>query len=157
MNKNKFLIILIVIAISISVIWNYRELFQYSVHGFSVVLTDEGSMLLSDMDIESYNATSHELTLTDKCANRLKMGESLIGDFKIIIEGKEDITGIFVPPFVSRSYPSTIVVIVYPPFDSDYKTMKIQMGYPWDQPTGIDPKQTSKMVQYFNETSKLIQ
>ena len=113
-------------------------------------------MLLSDIDIETYNATSHELTLTEKCASRLKMGESLIGDFKIIIEGKEDITGIFVPPFVSRSYPSTIVVIVYPSFDSDYKIMKIQMGYPWDQPIGNDPRETSKMVQYFKKTSKLI-
>jgi hypothetical protein len=101
LTKNKFLIILFVIAISISLIWIYRGLFQHSVDGFSIVLTDVGS----------------------KCA---------------------------------RAYPSTIVVIVYPSFDSDYKTMKIQMGYPWDQPTSIDPIQTSKMVQYFKKTSKLI-
>jgi len=46
-------------------------------------------------------------------------------------------------------------VIVYPSFMSDYKTMKIQMGYPWDQPTDHDPRQNSKMIQYFDITGRL--
>ena len=78
-----------------------------------------------------------------------------MGDFVIIIDGEEDLHGVFVPPIVSRSYPSTIVVIVYPSFMSDYKTMKIQMGYPWDQPTDHDSRQNSKIIQHFEKTCKL--
>jgi hypothetical protein len=127
-----------------------------SEEGFVIILTEDDSMLVSDVDIQRYNSTNHELTLTDDCANRMKeMREPLIGEFIIIIDGKEDLRGIFVPPVVSRSYPSTEVVIVYPSFMSDYKTMKIQMGYPWDQPTDYDPRQNSKMIQYFDITGRL--
>jgi hypothetical protein len=156
-NRSFFIITLIVAVIIVTVVWYYTYPSRHPKEGFSITLTEEGSRLLSDTDIRFYNATSHELTLTNECANRMeKRREPLIGDFLISINGKEDLYGIFVPPFVSRSYPSTEIVIMYPSFVSDYRTMKIQMGYPWDQPTGDDPRQNSKMIQYFDETGRLI-
>lgn len=82
---------------------------------------------------------------------------ALTGDFIITIDGEEVLRGIFVPPVVSRSYPSTEVVIVYPSFQSDYHTMKIQMGYPWDEPTEYDPRNDNMMMQYFDLLNKLTQ
>ena len=100
--------------------------------------------------------SSHELILNEEYADRLrKREEPLTGDFIITIEGEEVLRGIFVPPVVSRSYPSIEVVIVYPSFQSDYQTMKIQMGYPWDEPTENDPRNNSKMMQYFDSIGKL--
>jgi hypothetical protein len=155
-NKSTQIIILLSTVILLSVVWNCMYSPRNSEEGFVIILTEDDSMLVSDVDIQRYNSTNHELTLTDECANRMKeMREPLIGEFIIIIDGKEDLRGIFVPPVVSRSYPSTEVVIVYPSFMSDYKTMKIQMGYPWDQPTDYDPRQNSKMIQYFDITGRL--
>ena len=156
MNKVTPIAILLVTVIIVSVACNYMHSPRYNEEGFSIILTKDESKLLSDSDIQLYNATSHKLTLTDECADRMKkMREPLMGDFVIIIDGEEDLRGVFVPPIVSRSYPSTIVVIVYPSFMSDYKTMKIQMGYPWDQPTDHDPRQNSKIIQHFEKTGKL--
>ena len=156
MNKSTPILILLATVIIVSVVWNYVYPPRYFEGGFGIILTKDGSKLLSDADIQCYDSVSHELTLTDECANRMKkMREPLIGDFIIIIDGKEDLRGIFVPPIVSRSHPSTEVVIVYPSFMSDYKIMKIQMGYPWDQPTDHDPRQYSKMMQYFDITGRL--
>ena len=156
MNKVTPIAILLVTVIIVSVACNYMHSPRYNEEGFSIILTKDESRLLSDSDIQRYNATSHELTLTNECADRMKkMREPLMGDFVIIIDGEEDLHGVFVPPIVSRSYPSTIVVIVYPSFMSDYKTMKIQMGYPWDQPTDHDSRQNSKIIQHFEKTCKL--
>jgi len=47
------------------------------------------------------------------------MREPIMGDFVIVVDGEEDLRGVFVPPVVSRSYPSTVVVIQYPSLDSD--------------------------------------
>jgi len=150
-------VIFLAVVIIGSVAWRYTHPPQYAEEGFSVILTEDGSKVLSDADIQSYNASSHMLILTNECADRLKnMGKLLIGDFVIIVDGDEDLRGVFVPPIISRSYPSTEVVILYPSFESEYKAMKIQMGYPWDQPTGYDPRQSSKMIQHFENIGKLI-
>jgi hypothetical protein len=130
---------------------------QLPANEFRIVLTKTQLNVVTDADVRYYNATSHELSLTKECANTLKaMKEPLVGDFMIIIDGEEDLHGIFVPPITSRSYPSTEVVITYPNFESNYETMKIQMGYPWDQPIGQDPRANSKILQHFEETGRLI-
>lgn len=158
MNKKiTYTALFLIIVIIASVTWKYMHPSQYSEDGFSIILTEDNSEVLSDADIQSYNASSHELTLTDECADRMKnMRKPLKGDFVIIVDGEEDLRGVFVPPVVSRSYPSSDVVIVYPSLESYYKAMKIQMGYPWDQPSGYDPRHSSKMIQYFDAIGKLI-
>lgn len=155
MNKVTPVAVFLVAIIIGSSAWRYTHPAQLSEEGFSIVLTEDGSKVLSDADIRSYNASSHELILTDECTDRMKKNKLLTGDFVIVIDGEEDLRGVFVPPVVSRSYPSTTVVILYPTLMADYKTMKIQMGYPWDQPTSYDPRQNSRMIQHFDETGKL--
>ena len=143
-------------VIIVAVAWRYTHPPLQSEEGFSVILTSDGTRLLSDADVQRYDAVSHELTLTDECADRLrKMRGPVMGDFVILVDGEEDLRGVLVPPVVSRSYPSTVVVILYPSLDSDYGVMKIQMGYPWDQPSGYDPRQSSKMIEYFESTGRL--
>jgi hypothetical protein len=155
-NKVTPIAILLATVIIGSVAWNITHPPSDPAKGFSITLTEDGSRLLSDADIQSYNATSHELTLTDGCADRMKkMREPLMGGFVIIVGGEEDLRGVFVSPMVSRSYPSSQVVIVYPSFESDYKIMVIQMGYPWDEPADHDPRQNSKMIAHFDETGRL--
>jgi len=124
--------------------------------GFGVVLTHDYTVVVTDADVEYYNITSHELTLTSECAERLKgMKGYLEGNFTIVVNGEEELSGIFVPPIISRSYPSSQVVIVYPAFDMSYGVMRIQMGYPWGEPVGQDPRDNPKIAQYFKGTGRL--
>ena len=158
MKKSTSIIILLTTIIIISILRTIVFPPQHNADGFTLILSKDGTKILSDNDIECYNRSSHELILTEECADRLrKMKEPLTGDFIITIDGEEVLRGIFVPPVVSRSYPSTEVVIVYPSFQSDYHTMKIQMGYPWDEPTEYDPRNDNMMMQYFDLLNKLTQ
>jgi hypothetical protein len=127
---------------------------------FAIILTLNNNKLVSDSDIRYYNVTSHEFTLTSECAERLKpMGWRLSGNFTIGVNGEVELRGIFVPPITSRSYPSSQVVIMYPTFELNslnYSVMKIQMGYPWDQPMALDPRDNPRIAEYFERSGKLI-
>jgi hypothetical protein len=156
-NRSTPVALLLVTVIIMALAWRYTHPLQYNEEGFSIILTKDSSQVLSDADIQRYNATSYELILTEECAERLRsLREPLMGAFVIIVDGEEDLRGVFVPPVVSRSYPSTEVVILYPSMDSDYRIMKIQMGYPWDQPEEVDPRRSSKMIQHFDMSVRLI-
>jgi hypothetical protein len=135
---------------------NYQT--QLSKNGFGIYLTQNNYQVITDADVQYYNKSTHELILTKECVEAMKkMKEPLRGDFVVMIDGEEDLHGVFVPPIVSRTYPTNEVVIIYPTFDMNYTTMKIQMGYPWDQPTSQDPRENSKIAQHFEKTGKLIQ
>lgn len=129
---------------------------------FAIILTLNNTKVVSEADIIYYNITSHEFTLTDECAGRLKpMGWRLSGNFTMVVNGEVVLSGIFVPPVVSRSYPSSQVVIVYPNIWSSmgsmiYGKMKIQMGYPWDTPVTSDPRDNPRITEYFERLGKLI-
>jgi hypothetical protein len=127
---------------------------------FAIILTLDNSKVVSDADIRYYNVTSHEFTLTSECAERLRpMGWRLSGNFTIVLNGEVVLKGLFVPPITSRSYPSSQVVIMYPGFDLNsmsYRVMKIQMGYPWDQPVALDPRDNPRIAEYFDGSGKLI-
>jgi len=159
MEKRTFLVILSVAVVSLFILWFYvNHQMQPSKNGFGIYLSENSVQVISDADVLYYNRTSHEMTLTNECAERMKnMKEPLHGGFVVKLDGEELYRGTFVPPIVSRSYPSTEVVIVYPSFSESYSTMKIQMGYPWDQPTGQDPRNNTKILQHFEKSGRLIQ
>jgi hypothetical protein len=116
--------------------------------------------VVSNSCIQFYNVSSHEFTLTSECAERLEaMGWRLAGNFTIMVNGDLELRGIFVPPITSRSYPPSQVVIMYPKLDlnsMNYRVMKIQTGYPWDQPLSPDPRDNPRIAEYFERLGKLV-
>ena len=127
------------------------------VGGFAIITPQDGSIVVKDGDIVSYNAISHELILTGECVERIRgMKGYLEGSFAITVDGEEVLSGIFVPPIISRSYPSSQVVIIYPTFDSNYSVMRMQMGYPWDGLVSQDPRDDPRIAQYFEATGRLV-
>ena len=124
---------------------------------FAIIITLNNTKVVSDSDIRYYNVTSHEFALTSECAERLKtMGWRLSGNFTIVVNGGVELRGLFVPPITSRSYPSSQVVMLYPTFELNYRVMKIQMGYPWDQPISLNPCDNPRIAEYFERSGKLI-
>jgi hypothetical protein len=147
----------IVAAVSLWLIMSYQSPTHTE---FAIILTQNNTKVISDSDIRFYNASNHEFTLTSECAERLKpLGWRLSGNFTIVVNGKVELRGLFVPPITSRSYPPTQVVIMYPTFELNslnYVLMKVQMGYPWDQPVAPDPRDNTRITEYFERTGKLI-
>jgi hypothetical protein len=130
---------------------------------FAIILTLNNTKVVSDSDIIHYNITSHEFILTRECTERLKtMGWRLAeSNFTIVVNGNVELSGIFVPPVVSRTYPSSQVVITYPNIMSstgsmNFEVMKLQMGYPWNQPISSDPRNNPRIAEYFERSGRLI-
>ncbi len=117
-------------------------------------MASDGTVVVADADIVSYSTSGHEMTLTTECAARLEARRYLEGSFTIIVDSGVALSGTFVPPVISRSYPSSEVVITYPSFDLNYDTMKIQMGYPWAMP-GTPSVADSGLVNYFASTGRI--
>lgn len=131
--------------------------FSFATNGFGIISNLDGTIIVNDGDISGYNATFHEFILTTECAERIKKSKGYLeGPFTINVGGEEVLNGIFVPSIISRSYPSSQLVIIYPSFDSNYGVMKLQMGYPWDEPVNPDPRDESKITKYFESTGRLI-
>lgn len=97
------------------------------------------------------------MILTGECTERIRgMKGYLEGPFTIFVGGEDLLSGIFVPPIISRSYPPSQVVIVYPTFDMSYGVMSMQMGYPWGEPVGQDTRDDPRIAQYFGTTGRLV-
>ena len=158
MNKRNSIATTLVVLVALSIWYVMVNQSKFTSGDFCIYLIKDNLKVVSDSDIQYYNASSHELTLTSECAERLKvMGWQLSGNFTMVMNGEVVLSGVFVPPIVSRSYPSSQVVILYPTFGSNnYRVMKIQMGYPWDQPSGQDPRENLKIFDYFDGSGKLI-
>jgi hypothetical protein len=160
LDRRSFTATILGIATALS-LW-FIMMYQSPTHTgeFAIILALDNNKVVSDSDIRYYNVTSHEFTLTSECAERLKpMGWRLAGNFTLVVNGEVELRGIFVPPITSRSYPSNQVVIMYPTFDAssiNSRVLKIQMGYPWDQPVALDPRDNPRITEYFDVSSKLI-
>jgi hypothetical protein len=145
----------LVAALALWVVFSLQ--FPFNVGGFGIVSARDGVIVVNDGDIASYNAANHEFMLTADGAERIMKAEMYLeGPFTIIVGGEEVFNGLFVPPIISRSYPSNQIVITYPSFDSNYNVMKMQMGYPWDEPVSPDPRDDPRIARYFDATGRLL-
>jgi hypothetical protein len=159
--KRQTLIAFVVLVFGIALIGIWFALdsqLQVSREGFGIYLLENDTLIISDVDMLSYNKTNHGIDLTDECAKRLEEVKTpIFGRFVIRINAEEIYYGTFVPSFVSRSYPSSEPVIMTPPLSGSYDFVKIQMGYPFNQPPDVDPRNNSKIFDYFQKAGKLIQ
>ena len=158
MDKRSSIATILIIVAALSLWFVMMNQSQFTSGEFGIYLTKNNLKVVSDSDIQYYNASSHELTLTSECAEKLKaMGWQLSGNFTMVVNGEVVLSGLFVSPVISRSFPSSQVVILYPSFRSNnYRVMKIQMGYPWGQPSNPDPREHPRMIDYFEGSGKLI-
>jgi hypothetical protein len=114
----------------------------------------QDSPVLSSDDIISYDADSHVIELEPSVAERWD-GLELPGTLFVAVVGKEPIyTGAFMAAYFSRTYDG--VVILWPPMEGSPNTIKIQLGYPWeDFFTGEDPRADSRIMESLRQAGKL--
>jgi hypothetical protein len=133
-----------------------------SEEGFRLVSIENNALLISDVDILSYNWTSQEMSLTDLASQRLRaFGSDLYsysGGFTITINGEKVYQGIFragymsaipAPPKISILFPS----LLYPSSVENPKAM--MLFYPSGKPPGDQPEANEKLLNHFKQHNKL--
>jgi hypothetical protein len=155
--------LLLIVLVLIVGLWVFRDyMVQPSESGFRIVSLKDGTVLISDADILSYNWTSQEIALTDAASQRLtKTASSLYdftGGFAIRINGQEVYQGVFraaymsaipAPPKISIMFPS----VLFPSESQNNHAMR--MFYPGFQPPSDEPEKNLKLSQYFEGVNKL--
>jgi hypothetical protein len=138
---------------------------SYMIHptevGFRIHSLQNNAVLISDVDILSYNWTSQEMAITSEASGRLTEMEDLYsytGGFVIKIDGEETYSGIFREIYMSAIPASPRISILYPssffPFESaNYHA--IRMFFPSFQPPSDQPINNAKILDYFEKIDKL--
>jgi hypothetical protein len=158
-----WIILLLVVLAFIAVLWVFGSYVgQPSEAGFSLVSLKDNTLLISDVDVLSYNWTSQEIALTDGASQRLlHMGENLYSftdGFVIKINGEEAYQGVFRSPIMSAIPEPPKISIMYPSilFPSEIvNNHAIRLFYPGFQPPNYQPEKNLKLSQYFEGVNKL--
>ena len=159
LRKSSILIVVVLVSIGIFAVFVWRFLnpnLQSQEEGFGIYLREDDRLVVSDEDFVSYNQTSHEIKLTKPGAEKIEaLNISVFGDpFVVKIDGEEIYNGTFMTPISSLSIASSEAVIVTL-VQND--TIRIQMGYPGTEPADRDPRNDSRVIDFFQKTGKLIQ
>jgi len=84
---------------------------QQKPSGFEVILASNGQVLISDDDVSTYNATSHELNLSANCIARMKGMELHHVAFEVRLDGRLLGNGSFWSEVDSMFPPSGITIL----------------------------------------------
>ena len=124
-----------------------------SEEGFDIYLLESDELVISDLEIISYNKTSHKIILTDVGVEKIKdLQVPLNGtSFVIKVEGEEIYRGAFWSPISSLIYHGVVIETVV-----TNNSVKIEAGYPSSHFQGKDPRANPKMFDYLNRVGKMI-
>lgn len=155
--------IIAVVIIMIIFLLSMNTQSEISEGKFAIYLMENDESVISDVEIISYNKTSHEIKLTEVGFNKIEALEiSVSGEpFIIKLNGKEMYNGSFWTSISSLGYSGVVIMtttwingeFVYPE-----NSIWIRKGYPSSEFfEGDDPRNNSEIFDYFQSIGKLIQ
>lgn len=168
MKKKVWISLLLVAIVAVVAIIFFQNIFFGSsndkeTRGFSVVSLEGKDILLSDADVVSFNSTSQELTLTNLASERLANQTANLYNFNNIylvsVKGQEIYRGIFRSAIMSALPAPPQIAILYPSFDfsTDIENdHAIRLFYPNFEAPSYLTEMNAKLVQYFQDTGKLV-
>jgi len=153
----------LVILVSISALWLFRgHVAQSPENGIRIVSLENNALIISDVDILSYNWTSQEITIADEASDRLEgMGDSLYSfssGFVIRINGEEVYRGVFRAAYMSAipEYPRISILFPSMLFPSETENRNaIRIFCPWFEPPSDQPEENAILFDYFVDVNKL--
>ncbi|MCW4004997.1 MAG: hypothetical protein NWF04_00150 [Candidatus Bathyarchaeota archaeon] len=155
MKKRIWVSVLLVAVVALAGLWASRGAWLSSSEGgFKLAFLEDNSVLVSDTDILSFNATSQEVILTDQASQRLtQMGEDLYRSVGVVkIDGEEIYQGLFRTASMSLIPPPSKVTIFFPSDLTDNHAVRLYHTF---EPSSGMQEQNAKVIQYFKETNKL--
>jgi hypothetical protein len=141
-----------VVLLVIAGVYFILSIMKPSEKGFGIYLQESGELVISDLEIVSYNKTSHEIKLTDAGVERIEgLQVPLNGaGFVIRVEGEEIYRGAFWSPISSLPYHGVVIETLV-----TNNSVKIEAGYPSSQFQGEDPRDNPKVLDYLEKVGKL--
>lgn len=141
-------VVLVVVAGSYLVLSFLRP----SEGGFGIYLLGSGELVISDLEIVSYNRTSHEIELTEAGVAKIEGLQVPVNGtgFVVKVEGQEIYRGAFWTPISSLPYNGVVIETVV----TD-NSVKIEAGYPSSQFQGDDPRDNPRVFDYLSRLGKL--
>ncbi len=164
MKKLEFAGILVIIVLVGGCLWVFLgSWIPASETGFSLVRLNDNSLLVSDADVLSFNASSQEMVLSDASSRRLlQAGDSLYmfnGTVSVRVNGEEIYQAIFRASSMSALPAPPTIAICFPSmhFPSGVEDdHELRLFYPGFQPPGDLADMNAKLTQYFQETGRLV-
>jgi hypothetical protein len=152
MKKRTWLIVITFLTIMVCL--NFLNQYLNKIKGFQIYLLEDNELVLSDNDILWYNKTSHDLKLTETGINKIEaLQVPLTGSLFVVMINQEKLyNGSFVNPISSIPPPPSEVVIVT--IIQEDNTIRIEKRYPVKS---FDPRENSKLFEYFKRQNKLLQ
>ncbi len=132
-----------------------NNLSQIPPEGFGIFSLENNELLISDVDIVSYNKSSHEIKLTDEGVEKIKALQVPVRGkpFVVMLNGREMYNGSFWTPISSISYSGIVIETLV-----HNNTIKIEMGYPTSKFfENKDPRDQSEIFGHFQKVGKLVQ
>ena len=142
----------IVVLLVISGAYLILSVLRPSEEGFGIYLSGSGELVISDVEIISYNKTPHEIELTDAGVAKIESIEvPLDGTGFVVKVGREEIyRGAFWSPISSLSYHGVVIETFV-----TNNSVKVEAGYPPSQFQGEDPRDNPKVFDYLRTVGKL--
>ena len=141
----------------------------YLNQSFDIYLVDTGELVISDQDIASYNASTHEITLNDDGIKRWnsyipyndsfnppipKLGGLYQREFSVKVNGEEIYRGKFWSAASSQSYDDIVILDVLSSLDDENNTIRIDNGYPVSN-SSSGPTNDPRIIDFFDKTGLL--
>jgi len=152
MGRRKVVFAVVVLLVTIAGSYLLLSFLRPSEGGFGIYLLESGELVISEMEIISYNKTSHEIKLTEAGVAKIEgLQVPLNGTgFVVKVEGEEIYRGAFWSPVSSIPYQGVVIETVV-----NDNTVKIEAGYPSSHFQGEDPRNNSEIFDYLNRVGKL--
>jgi hypothetical protein len=164
MNRRLWLNLFLCLVIVASVIWTFQTMGNpLPRKGFSMFTRGDNSLILSDEDVLSYNASSQEIVLTDAASQRLQsIGDALYNyanQVSIKIDNQEIYRGLFRAATMSALPAAPAIGILYPEVSADGSVenySSFRLFYPSFQPPSDLAQMNAKLIQYFDAAGRLV-
>ena len=152
MSRWKVILASIVVLVVVTGTYLLLSAMKPAEKGFGIYLLESGELVISDMEIISYNRTSHEIRLTEAGVARIEAIQVPVNGtgFVVKVEGKEIYRGAFWSPISSLPYRGVVIQTLV----TD-NSVKIEPGYPSSQFQGEDPRNDLKLFDYLSKVGKL--
>ncbi|XES77519.1 MAG: hypothetical protein ACBZ72_01270 [Candidatus Bathyarchaeia archaeon] len=158
MRKLLWVSIALVVLVGLAGLWVFRGAWLPSSEGgFRLASLEDNSVVVSDADVLSYNATSQEIILTDQASQRLtQMGDNLYSSVYVIkINGEEICQGLIRTASWSLLPPPSKIEIYFPSdLTGDHA---LRLLYHRSAPSNNMQEHYTPFIQYFEDANKLTQ
>ncbi len=162
--RKKILISLVLIIVTLILVVGlfFGSMESPSKEGFTLTFIENNVLLISDVDIVSYNITSKEIAITEIASGRLVDMENKLYNFTgfvIRIDGEEIYHGVFRSAIMSAIPDPPRICVLFPSMflkSGIENNNAIRMFYPRFEPPSDQLEANAKFSDYFAQANKLI-